>query len=135
MLIAIGGDANSDGVLRDVAAQSAMKFVPPAKDCPPIRIRLALDDGMMDAVHARRHNDQVQNALELNRQPPVGMMKERRGFERDEENNEHDRRDAEQNDCERKKSNREKHLAKMKARGRADVEIEIGVVNIMEPPK
>jgi hypothetical protein len=59
-------------------------------------------------------------------------MKERRGFESDEENHEHDRRDAEENDCERKKSDREKHLAKMKARGRADVEVEVGMMDIVK---
>src|SRR5260370_12636254 len=63
------------------------------------------------------------------------MMKERRGFESDEENNEHDLRDAEENDCERKKSDREKHLAKMKARGRADVEVEVGMMDVVKSPE
>ena len=112
-----------------------MKFVPPAKDCPPIRVGLALDDRVMDAVHARGDNDQIQDAFEVNRQSPVGMMKESGGFERDEENKEHHRRDSEDRDSERKKSDREKHFAKMKARGRAYIEIQIGMVDIVKSPE
>src|SRR5437899_7572830 len=112
-----------------------MKFVPPAKDCPPIRVGLALDDRVMNPVHARGDNDQIQDAFEVNRQSPVGMMKESGGFERDEENNEHHRRDSEERDSERKKSDREKHLTKMKTRGRAYIEIEIGMMDIVKSPE
>src|SRR5260370_4747944 len=59
VFLAIRRNANSNCILRHITTQSAMKFVPPTKDCPPIRIRLALDDGMMDAVHARCDEDQI----------------------------------------------------------------------------
>ncbi len=66
----------------------------------PIRIRLTLDDGMMNTMHPRCDDNQVQNAFELDRQPPVGMMKEGRGFEGDKKNEEQHRRDAEEDDRE-----------------------------------
>src|SRR5260370_31174588 len=63
------------------------------------------------------------------------MMKEGGGFERDEENKEHHRRDSEERDSERKKSGREKHFAKMKARRRAYIEIQIGMMDIVKSPE
>src|SRR6266481_228404 len=77
--------SDRDVILRHVTAQRAMEFVPPAKNRAPIGIGLALHNRMMNTVHARRDDDQIQNPFELYRQTPVGMMKERRGFERDEE--------------------------------------------------
>ncbi len=62
-------------------------------------------------------------------------MKQSGGFERDEENKEHHRRDSEERDSERKKSGREKHFAKMKARRRAYIEIQIGMMDIVKSPE
>jgi len=98
VFVAICGDTNGHGVLRHVAAQSAMKFVPPAENGSPIGIRLALDDRMMNAVHPRRDDNQVQTAFELDRQPPVRMMEQGRGFEGDKKNEEQRWRDAEDDD-------------------------------------
>jgi len=55
---------------------------------------------MMNAVHPRRDDNQVQTAFELDRQPPVGMMKQGRGFEGDKKNEEQHWRDAEDDDSE-----------------------------------
>ncbi len=100
VFVTIGGDADGHGALRHITTQRAMKFVPPAENGPPIGIRLALDDGMMNAVHPRRDDNQVQTAFELDRQPPVGMMKQGRGFEGDKKNEEQRWRDAEDDDSE-----------------------------------
>ncbi len=59
---------------------------------------------MMNAVHTRRNNYVIQHALQTDRQPPVGMMKERRAFERDEEHEQHYRSNTEERDCKRKKA-------------------------------
>src|SRR6267143_4366897 len=63
------------------------------------------------------------------------MMKEGRSFECDEEGHQHYRRDTEGHHCKRKKSNGKKHLAKMKSRGGAHVEIKIGVMHVMKSPE
>src|SRR5215469_3398502 len=90
---------------------------------------------MMNPVHARRDDDQIQNPFELNRQTPVGMMKKCRGFQRDKESDQHYSWDAEQRHCEREKSNGKNHFAEMESRGSAYVEIKIGVMHIMESPE
>jgi len=90
---------------------------------------------MMNAVHARSYNDQVQTAFELDRQPPVGMMKQGLGFKGDEENQEQHRRNPENQDSKRKKPEREKNFAEVKSRGGADIHIQISVVHIMESPE
>src|SRR6266536_6523824 len=90
---------------------------------------------MMNAVHPRCDKDQVQNPLQLNRQPPVGMMKERCGLKRNEEHDQHFRADAEEDHCKRKKTDGKNHFAKMKSRGSAHIEIEIGVMHVMKTPE
>ena len=83
--IAIRGHTDRDGGLGHITPQSSMKFIPPTEDRAPIGIGFAFNNGMMNAVHTRRDNGQVQNALESDWQPPVGMMKTSRGLKRDEE--------------------------------------------------
>ncbi len=78
-----------------------MKLIPPAKNCAPVRVGFALHDGVMNAVHPRSHNDQIQNSFQPDRQPPIGMMEQGRGFECDEENEEPDWGDSENDDDER----------------------------------
>src|ERR1700732_3226668 len=63
------------------------------------------------------------------------MVKEGSGFEADEENEQCDRVDTEENDGEREERDREKHFAEMKSRGRADVEVEIGMMDVVKSPK
>src|SRR5260370_33068751 len=90
---------------------------------------------MMDRVHSRRNDDQVQNPFEFNRQSPVGMMKECRGFECDEEHDQHYRADAEKHHSKRKKSDRKNHFAEMESRGGAHIEVEICMMYVMESPE
>src|SRR5260370_39915125 len=87
---------------------------------------------MMDRVHSRRNDDQVQNPFEFNRQSPVGMMKECRGFECDEEHDQHYRTDAEKHHSKRKKSDRKNHFAEMESSGGARHEDEICKLNVMK---
>src|SRR5215471_14590519 len=135
VFVSIRGHANRDFVLWNVAPQGAMKFVPPAKNRAPIGVCLALDNGMMNAVHTRRDDDQVQKALKPDWQSPVGMMKDGRGFEGDEKDEQHHRRDPEDEDGEGEKSDGEKHFTEMEARGGARIHVEISVMHSVKPPE
>src|SRR5260370_4327438 len=73
--------------------------------------------------------------FQLDGQPPVRMMKECSGFERDKKDEQHYRRDAEDGHCKRKKPDGKKHLAEMESRGGAHVEVKICVMNIMKSPE
>src|SRR5947208_11815361 len=90
---------------------------------------------MMNPVHARRHDDQIQNSFELDRQTPVGMMKERCTFECHEKHDKHQWRDAKDHHRKGKKSDRENHFAEMKSRCGRYIEVEVGVMHIMKPPE
>src|SRR6266567_6807878 len=89
----------------------------------------------MNSVHARRYNDQVQDTLETDGQSPVRMMKKCCHFEAQKKNEQHDRRDPESHDCQREEANGKNHFAEMKSRCRAHIEVEVGMVHIVEPPK
>src|SRR5205823_2636347 len=78
---------------------------------------------MMNPVHARGDDDHIQNPFDFDWQPPVGMMKECRGLQCDEEHHQHHGGDAEDRYCKRDKSDGKKHFAKMKSRGSAYVQI------------
>src|ERR1051325_2852686 len=90
---------------------------------------------MMNPVHPRRHDDEVQKSLQRDRQSPVGMVKECRRFERDEENNQKNWPDTEERHGEGEEPRREKHLTEMKPGRRAHVEVEIGMMNIVKTPE
>ena len=89
----------------------------------------------MNAVHAGRDDDTVQNTFEPNWQPPVGMVKERGGFEGDEESDEHHRRDAEEHRGEREERDREKHFTEMKSGRGAHIQVEVGMVDVVKSPE
>src|SRR6266576_1159882 len=63
------------------------------------------------------------------------MMKKRGALKREKEHEQHDWRDAENHDGQREESNGKNHFAEMKSRCRADIEVEVGMVHIVEPPK
>ena len=86
-------------------------------------------------MHARRNEDQVQSPFDVDRQPPVGMMDKGRRLECDEEDHQLYRSYAEDHHRERKKTDGKKHFAKMKSRGGAYVQIEIGMMHVMKPPE
>src|SRR6266566_2519373 len=135
LFIAISRHPDGDFILRNVAAKRAMEFIPPAKDCSPVGISLALHDGVMNSVHARSYNDQVKDPLKTDRKSPIRMMKEYCHFEAQKKNEQHDRRDPESHDCQRKESNGKNHFAEMKSRRRAHVEVEVRMVHIVKTPK
>ena len=63
------------------------------------------------------------------------MMKKCCCFQAQEKNKQHERRDPESHDGQREESNGKNHFAEMKSRCRAHIEVEIGMVDVMEPPK
>src|SRR5205814_6403272 len=135
LFVAISCHPDGDFILRNVAAQRAMEFIPPAKDSAPVGVGLALHDGVMNSVHARSYNDQVQDALKTDRKSPIRMMKECCHFQAQEKNEQHDRWDPESHDGQREESNGKNHFAEMKSRCRAHIKVEVGMVHIVEPPK
>src|SRR5262245_61849082 len=90
---------------------------------------------MMNPMHTRRDDNQVQKPLELDRQTPVGMMKEDRSFQCEKEDYQHYWSDAEDHHGQRKESNGKNHLTKVESRCSAYVQIEIGVMHVMKPPE
>lgn len=62
--VTISRDPDGNGILRNVAPEGAMKFVPPAENRAPVRIRFALDDRVMNAVHAGRDQAVIEEALD-----------------------------------------------------------------------
>src|SRR5438876_10164982 len=88
---------------------------------------------MMNPVHSRRDDDQIQDPFKLYRQSPVGMMKECFGLECDEEDDQHYRADAEKHHCKGKKTDRKNHFAKMEPRRRAHIEVVMGVMHVPLP--
>src|SRR4051812_5548616 len=62
-------------------------------------------------------------------------MKSDGAFEQNDEVNKRPRTDPGEEDHHRKKSSRKKHLAEVETSGGGDVEIEIGVMNIMKAPE
>src|SRR5205814_5419203 len=90
---------------------------------------------MMNPMHARRHDDQVQNPFDLKWQTPVRMVKKCRGLQCNKEGDQHNRRDAEDRHRKGKKSDRENHFAEMKSRCGRYIEVEVGVMHIMKPPE
>src|SRR4030095_16794332 len=64
LFVAISRHTNGNFILRNVASQRAMEFIPPAKDGASVGVGLALHDGVMNSVHARCYKDRVQDTLE-----------------------------------------------------------------------
>src|SRR6516162_8197856 len=90
---------------------------------------------MVDSMHPRRHDNQIQNSFELNRQTPVGMMKEGLGLERDEKHDQHDWSNAEHQHREREEANGKNHFAKVESCSSRHVEIQICVMHVMNSPE
>src|SRR6266542_3193942 len=90
---------------------------------------------MMNAVHPRSYNDQVQEPLDLNWQPPVRMVKQSSNLECDKEDHQHYRVDAKDHHSERKKADGKDHFAEMESRSSAHVHVEVGVMHVMKPPE
>src|SRR5262249_20668666 len=129
------GNADRDCILWNITPPTAMEFVPPAEDRPPIRIRFSFNDRMMNAVHPWGDDDKVQDPLEPDRQPPIRMMKTNGGFKCDEEDNESHRSNANKKHDEREETDRKEYLAEMETRGGSHIHVEIGVVNIVKAPE
>src|SRR5581483_1257787 len=91
--------------------------------------------GVMDAVHARRHDDAHQPAFQANRQFDVGVMKEDRHEQHELPEPERACRYAEEQDLQRAIEDRERMLAKMEAQSGRAVEIAVDVMHDVEAPQ
>jgi hypothetical protein len=78
---------------------------------------------MMDAVHARCDEDQVQNSFHPNWQAPIRMMKQCGRLKGNEENHQQDWTNPEQDHRQGKKADGKNHFAKVKSRGGAYIEV------------
>jgi len=112
-----------------------MQLIPPAKDCAPVRIRFAFYDRVMNAVHPRGDEHEIENALQPDWQPPVRVVKQSGAFERNKKPEEEHGMNAEEHHRETEKANRKNHFAEMKASGRAHIHVEVGVMHIMKAPE
>ena len=89
----------------------------------------------MNPMHPRSDHDVIQNAFEPKRQPPIGMMKKRGGFESNKENEQHHGRDTEEKNSQGEERDGKHHFAKMESRGGGDIEIKVGVMDVMKAPE
>src|SRR5437868_1548960 len=111
----VAGDADLDLRLRNVQAQGAMKPVPPRKDCAEIRVILAPDLGVVNAVHARRNQHFVQEPFKADWESQVTMVKEYLRLKGQLVNGKGPWRNADKTYLDHAKETRKCDLAKMKS--------------------
>src|SRR5262249_4492500 len=65
---AIGRNADCDLFLRNLESKASVQPVPERESARPVGVGVLADSRMMDAVHARRYNQEIQTALYFQRQ-------------------------------------------------------------------
>src|SRR5258708_3028023 len=76
-----GWYADGDGFLWHLEAAGSVQEIPSRKETRPVAVRLLNDIRMMDAMHARRDDQQDEQSFDARRQADVRVMKEDRGEE------------------------------------------------------
>ena len=89
---------------------------------------------MVNTVHPRRDQDQVEQPLNPNRQADVAVVKQRVGLKQQFVTQKHPRRQTDETDLYHTEPGRERHLSKMEPEGRRDVEIGVDVMDVMKSP-
>src|SRR6266705_2576010 len=131
----VTGNADDDPRLGDVQAQRAMESVPPGEDHREVAVVFSANMGMMDAVHARRDEDLVEQALHHEWQANVAVMKQGPCFEGELIYREGQWRDTEQYNLNDSKTGRQRDFAEVKAECSGNVEVRVDVVDVMKAPK
>src|SRR5258708_35552894 len=90
---------------------------------------------MVDSMHARRHDETHEDALECEGKARVGMMKKNRREQDRLPDPELKNARSDENDLHRTVCDRQRELAEMKSQSGRGVEIEIHVVRQMESPE
>ena len=91
--------------------------------------------GVMNAVHAGRHQHEDQHALDRKRKPQVAVLEQRVELKDRLVCDEHPRSAADERHLQRAESGRETDLDEVEAHRRAHVEIVVDVMSIVEPPE
>src|SRR5439155_21903724 len=73
----VAGDADVDVRLRYIEAQRTVQPIPPREYGRPVGVRFVKSLRVMDSVHARRDQNEIQPTLQGNRQLYVAVLKER----------------------------------------------------------
>ena len=113
----------------------AEQAIPPRQIEAEVRVGLADHDGVVHAVHVRRDDQPSQHAVDPRRQPHVGVIEHRSCVEEDLEDQHRYRRRAKRRNDGELDHHRQHDLDRMKPRSRRHIELEIGVVHAMQPPK
>lgn len=127
--------ANSDVLLWRVEPQRPVKAIPDGETARPVRVSFGFDDGVMDAVHARRDEEGQQTALPPRGQAHIGMMEEDAGDEPGLPEEVSGRREADEQDLRRAPGNGREQFAEVEAERGGGVEIEIDVMDKVESPE
>ena len=121
--------------LRDVQAQRAVEPVPPREDRAEIRVVLALDLRVVNAVHARRDQHFAQKPFEADWEPQVAVVKKHLQLKGQLVNCKGPRRNADKTYLDHAKDARKGNLAKMKSDSRRDVQFWVDMMNVMKAPE
>ena len=115
----IPGDADVQLRLRYVQSQRSMQPVPPGKYRRPIGVVFLPNLRVMNAVHARCHQNQAQPAFKRHGKAKVAVLKERLQLKDEFVGNEQRRRAADQHDLDCSKTGRQPDFYEMETEGRS----------------
>ena len=90
---------------------------------------------MVNAVHARRHGDPVEVALDNQRQPQIAVMEQRAELERDLIDEIGKDRRSDDDHLYGAKARRKCHLHEVKPERRGNIEVGIDMVDIVKSPQ
>jgi hypothetical protein len=133
--VAKGRHADADLVLRDVEPERSVQPVPERQPARPVRIRLLLDDRVVDAVHAGRDDQRHEAALQPERQAQVGMVEEDADEQEGLPDRQRPRRHADEGHLRRAIRHRRRHLGEVEAQGGRGVHVEVDVMHLVQAPQ
>ena len=112
-----------------------MQPVPEGEAARPVGVRLLAHDRVVDAVHARRHEEPVEAPLGRDRQAHVRVVEHDRDERRGLPGREGERRHADQHHLRDAPPDRDHDLGEVEAQRRRGVEVEVHVVHDVKPPE
>ncbi|GAC1347983.1 MAG: hypothetical protein NVSMB23_28160 [Myxococcales bacterium] len=112
-----------------------MEPIPDGEQRPEVGVHLAGDHGVVDAVHARRDEQEAQRPVEGERQPHVRMVELRGDEQRGLPGEERRDVDPDDRDLQRTEGHREQQLARVEPQGGGRVEVLVQVMGRVEPPE
>ena len=111
-----------------------MQPIPPREYRRPVCVRLVKSFRMMDTMHARRDENEIQPAPPGHRQPYVAVLKECVELKDQLVGDKRQRRSADDRDLHGTECRGVTNFDKMKAHGGGDVQIGVDVMRVVETP-